>query len=120
LVIGVTAGDEAWAFPLRQAARDAPMQAEVGGAPIVILEDERGTPALAYHRALTDGTVLEFVRNAHGSVMDVQTGSIWAASGLATSGDLAGVQLAFVTSFLTEWYGWAAFHPDTHVFEPAR
>ena len=24
--------------------------------------------------------------------------------------------LAFVTSFFTEWYGWAAFHPDTTIY----
>jgi hypothetical protein len=32
-------------------------------------------------------------------------------------GELEGVQLAFVTSFLTEWYGWAAFHPETTIYE---
>jgi hypothetical protein len=35
------------------------------------------------------------------------------ASDLAVEGELAGAQLTFGTSFFTEWYGWAAFHPDT-------
>ena len=38
--------------------------------------------------------------------------------GLAIEGEFAGVQLAFVTSFFTEWYGWAAFHPETSIYEP--
>ena len=118
LVIGVLAGAEAVAFPIETAAPDGPMQAEVGGVPVVILEGEDGVPTLAYHRALTDGRVLAFVREGD-AIIDRQTGSSWNASGVAMSGELEGVQLTFVTSFFTEWYGWAAFHPDTLIYEPA-
>ena len=51
-----------------------------------------------------------------GAIRDLPTGSLWSSDGLAVEGDLAGVQLAFVTSFFTEWYGWAAFHPDTLIY----
>ena len=115
LVIGVFAGTESRAFPLAELPPDAPIQDVVGEIPIVILEGSDGIPSLAYHRALTDGRVLDFERR-DGAVFDAQTGSRWNASGLAVEGELAGVQLAFVTSFFTEWYGWAAFHPDTTIF----
>ncbi len=120
-VIGVLAGDESVAFPLSAAPEAAPMQATVGGVPVVVLEDIAGVPALAYHRALTDGRVLDFERrdgdgDDAGGVFDTQTGSRWTASGLAVEGALEGVQLTFVTSFFTEWYGWAAFHPQTTIF----
>jgi hypothetical protein len=118
LVIGVLAGAEALAFPIESSLEDAPMQAEVGGVPVVVLEDDDGIPSLAYHRALSDGRVLDFRREG-GGIVDVQTGSIWNASGRAVSGELAGVQLTFVTSFFTEWYGWAAFHPETSIYDPA-
>ena len=118
LVIGVLAGDGAEAFPLNRVPASAPMQASVGGVPVVILEDSEGVPALAYHRLLTDGQVLDFERRGD-AIYDVQTGSRWGSSGLAMEGDLAGVQLTFVTSFFTEWYGWAAFHPDTVIYEDA-
>ena len=115
LLIGVLAGSEAYAFPVDATPLGAPMQAEVGGVPVVILEDSLGAPALAYHRALSDGRVLTFERD--GSVLrDVQTGSAWSSTGLAVSGQLAGVQLTFVTSLFTEWYGWAAFHPRTKIY----
>ena len=121
LVIGVLAGDGAAAFPI-EAAAGAPMQGAVGGVPIVVLEDAGGIPSLAYHRALSDGRVLDF---EHGpgagsgeGIVDVQTGSRWSSAGLALEGELAGVQLTFVTSFLTEWYGWAAFHPETAIYDP--
>ena len=116
LLIGVLAGDEAWAFPLEAIPADAPMQASVGGVPIVIFEDALGIPSHAYHRLLSDGTTLDFTRTPEGAIRDVQTGSSWHPDGLALDGELAGVQLAFVTSFFTEWYGWAAFHPDTLIY----
>ena len=100
LVIGVLAGDEARAFPIRSVPDDAPMQDAVGGVPVVILEGSDGMPSLAYHRVLTDGRVLDFQRR-EGAIYDTQTGSRWNASGLAVEGELAGVQLAYVTSFFT-------------------
>ena len=118
LVIGVLAANAAAAFPIDRAAADAPMQDSVGGVPVVVLEDAAGSPSLAYHRVLTDGRVLDFERRGN-AIYDVQTGSRWASSGLAVEGELAGVQLAFVTSFFTEWYGWAAFHPDTTIYGDA-
>ena len=117
LVIGVLAGDQARAFPLSAVPADAPLQDVVGGVPVVILEDTGGIPSVAYHRALTDGRVLDFERR-DGTIVDRQTGSRWNSMGLAIAGELAGVQLAFVTSFFTEWYGWAAFHPETSIYEP--
>ena len=109
------AGAGSEAFPLDRIPALAPMQDSVGDVPIVILEGSDGIPSLAYHRMLTDGRVLDFERR-DGAIYDAETGSRWNASGLAVEGELAGVQLAFVTSFFTEWYGWAAFHPDTTIF----
>ena len=114
LVIGVLAGSEAMAFPLA-AQGDAPMQAEVDGVPVVILEDADGGPSLAYHRALSDGRVLSLERSGAG-IYDVETGTRWSPGGLGLEGALEGVQLTFVTSFFTEWYGWAAFHPEAGVY----
>jgi Protein of unknown function (DUF3179) len=115
LVIGVLAGSEAAAFPIDSIRDGLPTQSEVGGIPIVILASPDGEPSLAYHRALTDGRILDFERASDGGVRDVQTGSRWASDGRAVEGELAGVQLTFVTSFLSEWYGWAAFNPDTTI-----
>jgi hypothetical protein len=115
LVIGVLVNGAAVAFPIDRQPSAAPMQGLAGGVPVVILEDTAGNPALAYHRLLTDGRVLEFERR-EGAIFDAQTDSRWNSSGLAVAGELAGVQLSFVTSFFTEWYGWAAFHPDTTIY----
>ena len=115
LVIGVIAGDEARAFPISGSGGSAPMQATVGGVPVVILEDGDGQATLAYHRALSDSRVLDFERR-DGALYDTETGTLWSATGLGLEGELTGVQLAFVTSFFTEWYGWAAFYPGTTIY----
>ena len=115
LVLGVLVGQQSTAFRIDAIRDDVPMHSDVDGVPVVILADAEGEPSLAYHRALTDGTVLDFERSDDGAVRDEQTGSRWTSSGLAVDGELAGVQLTFVTSFLSEWYGWAAFHPDTKI-----
>ena len=59
--------------------------------------------------------MLEFERR-DGATFDSETGTLWSPDGVGLEGELAGVQLTFVTSFLTEWYGWAAFHPDTGIY----
>jgi hypothetical protein len=87
--------------------------------PVVILEDGSGALLLAYHRELTDGRVLDFERR-DGAIYDAQTGSCWASGGLAVEGELAGVQLTFGTAFVTEWYGRAAFHPQTSIYGDAQ
>ena len=116
VIIGAIAGDEARAFPIEGPADDAPIQDTLGGVPIVILENGDGSPSLAYHRVLSDGRVLTFSRR-DGAVYDLETGSRWSPGGLAIEGALGGVQLSFVTSFVSEWYGWAAFNPTTSIYQ---
>ena len=36
----------------------------------------------------------------------------------ATPSPMRGEFVDRVTSFFTEWYGWAAFHPDTAIYDP--
>ena len=114
LVLGVLVGQQATEFRIEAIRDDVLLATEVAGISLVILADAAGEPSLAYYRALTDGRVLDFER-VDGAIRDAQTGSCWTSSGLATEGELAGVQLTFVTSFLSEWYGSAAFHPDTSI-----
>ena len=115
LVLGVLVGSEATALRIEGIRDDIPLHAEIDGVPLIILADANGEPSLAYHRALTDGTVLDFERFDDGTLHDTSTGSRWTSTGLAIEGELTGVQLTFITSFLSEWYGWAAFHPDTTI-----
>ncbi len=114
LVLGVEVGGEAVAYPLTVLdAVSSVVNAEAGGLPYVVLYDRSGRTALAFSRVL-DGKTLEFKASA-GVLTDSETGSIWNVSGRAESGPLKGMKLDYVSSFITEWYGWSGFHPQTGI-----
>jgi hypothetical protein len=72
--------------------------------------------AVAYSR-VTDETTLDFeFRN--GKIFDTQTGSEWNILGLAIAGELSGRQLTPVVSINHFWFSWAAFKPETRIYQP--
>ncbi len=78
--------------------------------------------ANAYERVL-DGQVLTFAYEAGdtaegGQMVDQETGSVWNARGEAVSGELAGQQLPPVVAVNHFWFSWAAFSPETRVYQP--
>ena len=119
LVVGVETGGQFKGYPL-----DALQKA--GGAvndvlasqPVVVIYDDNAQTGLAYSR-LVNGQVLEFYNSeAQGfKLRDRQTDSVWNLQGRALSGTLAGTSLEFVPSFISEWYGWSAYHPETMLFK---
>ncbi|MBT3942902.1 MAG: DUF3179 domain-containing protein [Chloroflexi bacterium] len=123
LIVGVEAWDEFHAFPFDLVAEDnGVVNANVGGLEIVVLADLTYQSGLAWSRVV-DGQVLEFERISVSPFMvqDTATGSTWDIAGLSTSGPLEGTQLTWVTSFVTQWYGWAEYHPDTGLYgDPPR
>ncbi|RJP55804.1 MAG: DUF3179 domain-containing protein [Anaerolineaceae bacterium] len=72
--------------------------------------------AVAYARVL-DGTPLDF-EFKDGKILDTQTGSEWNIFGLAIGGKLKGKQLNPVVSINHFWFSWAAFKPETRVYQP--
>ncbi len=72
--------------------------------------------AASFSRSVDEGT-LTFVSD-NGVLKDHETGSVWNVLGTAESGPLAGTQLAPVVSINHFWFSWAAFRPETRIFEP--
>jgi hypothetical protein len=114
MVLGVALGSETRAYVLD----DFPLELSViadrlGNHPVVGFIDPRAGFGLAYS-PIVDGEVLKF-RVEDESVTD-SSGTTWDLRGRAVAGPLKDSQLVFVTSFVTEWYGWAAYHPETTIF----
>jgi hypothetical protein len=85
------------------------------GAPVVILWDEAGQSAAAFHRRL-DGQTLDLMVQ-EGQFVDLQTGSVWTMDGLAIDGPLLGSQLRAVDhAFVAFWFAWAGFQPNTEIW----
>jgi hypothetical protein len=63
------------------------------------------------------GRTLAF-RFEGGTILDEETGSEWNALGEAVAGELEGKRLELVVSIDHFWFSWAAFRPETRVYEP--
>jgi hypothetical protein len=134
-ILGVEAGDETVAFPylrLQEIAMDgvAAVDAEVGDQPVVILWRSGTASALdssdissskdvgsiaAFSRRL-EGRTLSFTV-AGGRIVDRATETTWNILGRGESGVLEGEVLEPVDSTDSFWFDWAAFHPDTDVWD---
>lgn len=81
----------------------------------IIAEGEDVGSAIAYSRYLDD-QLLTFVF-VDEQIMDEETGSTWNILGQAIDGPLFGEQLTEVVSVNHLWFSWAAFKPETRVFQ---
>ena len=119
LVLGVFTGDTYVAYPLDELTQtDGVLNETVSGAQIVIFYDAGAESAIAFSRVV-DGQTATFER-VDGSqflVRDNETGSTWDITGQAVSGPALGGSLAYVASYISEWYGWSAYHPSTTIFQ---
>ncbi len=122
LVVGVEVGGEFKGYPTAELAWTGGLVNDIlAGQPILVVYDDASQTGLAYS-TLVEGSPLEFdiAENGSFSVTDRQTGSTWDAQGRATAGELSGHALEFVPSFISEWYGWSAYHPDTDLYAAER
>ncbi|MCG8348727.1 MAG: DUF3179 domain-containing protein [Chloroflexales bacterium] len=72
--------------------------------------------ASAYAREL-DGRQLTFSFNGT-RIVDNETGSEWDVLGQAIGGELAGAQLTPIVAVNHFWFSWAAFKPETRIYQP--
>lgn len=64
-----------------------------------------------------DGLTLSFSIEGE-TITDEQTGSTWNIFGEAVSGELAGQSLTPVVKVDHFWFSWAAFRPETRIYQP--
>ena len=119
LVIGVEVDDVFKGYPVDEVGRVGVVNDTLAGQPIVIFYDSAAQSGLAFSRVVND-QVLEFFNNASEGLelRDRATNSMWEIQGLAIEGSLEGAKLNFVSSFISEWYGWSGYHPETDIYEP--
>jgi len=114
MVLGVNLGTEYRAYVLA----DFPpgwtvINDTISDFPVVVFIDSEADFGLAFLATVGDQE-LSFTADGQ-SILDHQ-GNSWNVSGRSISGPLEGTQLTFVTSFVSEWYGWAAYHPETTIY----
>ncbi|RMF29303.1 MAG: DUF3179 domain-containing protein, partial [Chloroflexi bacterium] len=130
-VVTVDLNGEAVAYPYEVLQEVRVVNDTVGGVPIVVLWApgtasplDSGSVAAGkdvgagttFSREL-DGQTLTF-RFDGTAITDEQTGSRWTVLGEAVSGPLAGRHLTPVVSINHFWFSWAAFRPETRIYQP--
>jgi hypothetical protein len=130
-VLTIDAGDEAVAYPYETLEEIKVANDTVGGRDVVVFWQEGTASALddnsvaggrdigaanAFSR-MVDGETLTFSYDGE-KLLDDQTGSEWNILGEAVSGELEGTRLEPVVAINHFWFSWAAFKPDTRIYQP--
>jgi hypothetical protein len=122
LVVGISVGAAATAYPFTTLTKLNPIVDQVGGTPVLVLLHPDGRSLRCFDRRL-DGEPLEMFLEtsaAEPSLLDGRTGTRWDFSGLATDGPLAGRRLAHLACLKDFWFDWKNYHPGTAVFGAAK
>ncbi|VAW34475.1 hypothetical protein MNBD_CHLOROFLEXI01-5140 [hydrothermal vent metagenome] len=82
-----------------------------------IIADAEDVGATGMFDPVLDGQLLTFSKDGD-AIVDNETGSSWNILGQATSGDLEGQQLTRIIHGDHFWFSWAAFRPDTIIYQP--
>jgi len=110
-VVALHEDGESWAVAFSDLREERVAHLEIGGRQMVVFF----TPETV---SSVEGRELTFEpTDDSGLYRDEQTGSTWNASGVAVAGDLEGTQLIEVPHGNHFWFAWAAFRPDTRVWE---
>jgi hypothetical protein len=133
-VATVGEGGDAIAFAYPELSAEGVATATVDGEPIVVfwapgtrsaldsstIDEGQDVGTTGVYRPIVDGQALTFERlgPAGTPITDRETGSTWSITGVATDGPLAGARLERVVSGDHLWFSWAAFNPETRIWEP--
>ena len=118
LVVGVEVDGEFKGYPLEELQNAGGVANDtLADKPVLVVYDPVARTGIAFSRVL-EGKTLEFYNAASQGLQlrDRGTDSLWNLSGRAVDGPLKGASLEFVSSFISEWYGWSAYHPETLLF----
>ncbi len=129
-VLGYFAGDTAVAYPLSLIAEKGVIEDTIDDRDVVIfyepgqvsaldqsvIEASKEVGSAGMFILEVDGQMLTFSYD-DGIITDSETGSEWDVFGRAISGELEGAQLEPILSHTHFWFAWAAFRPDTKLYE---
>jgi hypothetical protein len=129
-IVTLVVGDTAMAYPYRVLADKRVINDTVASQDLVVFW-KGGTNSALDARAIASGRDIGatgvFARNASGKRLtffaegntfkDKETGTEWDILGRGISGALAGQQLAPLVHGNYFWFAWAAFRPDTRIYE---
>ncbi len=129
-VAAVELNGETVAYPFSLLEEQIVVHDTIGGEPIVVffqpgtasalnntfIADSRDVGASGVFRPEAAGQALTFRADGE-EIIDNETGSRWNVLGKAVDGPLAGEELSPIVHGAHFWFAWAAFQPDTRIFQ---
>jgi len=130
-IVAIDRGGESLALPFSR-LRDEPVaHVQVGGEDLVVfwapgtasavdagqIARGRDVGASGVFRPTLEGRELTFEADGDGRFRDEETGSVWTIGGRAVEGPLEGKALTRVPHGNHFWFAWAAFKPETEIWE---
>ena len=124
VVIGLTIGGAARAYPWDTFAKQSPILDRVNGTPVLLVLGADGKSFRVFVSRI-DGRDAEFFLRAPESatdsnqwnLVDASTASQWNFQGCATSGSALGKCLDQTPALKDYWFDWRNYHPDTTVYK---
>ena len=130
-VLTIDLNGEAVAYPYETLEKIGVVNDTVGGEEIVVFwqagtvspldsattASGRDVGTAAAFSRIVNGQTLTFVAN-NGLIKDEETDSTWNVLGQAIAGELNGKQLTPVIAINHFWFSWAAFKPETKIYQP--
>ena len=118
LVVGLDWGERARAYDFSSLLAASVVNDTYNDEAIVVVFDPDSALSAVYSRTPADGRVLTFEPDQQ-AMRDVETGSTWSLlSGSARAGPLMGERLRQLRSFVSFWFAWSDFYPDTELYAP--
>jgi hypothetical protein len=125
VVIGLTIGGAARAYPWETFAKQSPVPDRVNGTPLLLALGPDGKSFRVFVSRI-DGRDAEFFLQGDDSgnsgkkdwkLLDTLTASEWNFQGCATSGTSQGKCLDRIPALKDYWFDWRNYHPDTTVYK---
>ena len=115
-IFGILVDGKAVAFTFNFFSTINIFNTSINDVPVVVFGNKGLNLAFAYERNF-NGNVLEFnlTSNPLPALMRDNFGNIWNAFGEAIEGPDKGAKLKPVISFISYWFAWAAFYPETDI-----
>ena len=118
-VMGILSGSEARAYQIADFGTASIVHDVVGGENFVIFGSAKHNFIVTF-RTNRHFSVKSYDLDNGGLLFtDSETGSVWNIFGEAVSGTLEGEVLAYGKSFISYWFAWAAFYPQTNIWKGA-
>ena len=129
-VLGLFVGGEAVAYPFETLTEAGIVNDTRNGEDVVVffqpgqvsaldsatIAESRDVGSAAAFNPVLDGEKLTFSYD-DGVITDDNTGSQWNVFGQAVSGELEGQELDQLLGFPHFWFAWAAFQPETAIWD---